>query len=437
MPLFDLTAFEQAAKEVAENTTTPKIKLKKGQTIETLIESARQLVNEKLGAYRDRSKCVTDIEELKKFFNQTEELISIDTETTGLNPFSDQLVGICLGNDKESIYVPINHKSPLYNNRLKNQISEDDIKELFKQEIQNENYKWIYHNAKFDLNFLRSFLGFNMPNPYWDTMICGNMLYQDEEHSLKYLYNKYIAEEDEGVNRFDTLFSGLTFDYVPIDIATIYAAKDALMTLQLYYYQRDILNKSDMKGVKYVFENIEMPLIPILVDMNRTGVNMNQQMIQELYEKYNQRLEKAKVEVYKEIEPYTEAINKYRIQNYTKKLDDPISISSPAQLSILFYDILKYKTKSGKGTGVHELEEINTPLTKALLEYRKMSKLIDAFLVALPKNIEPTTGKIHTSLNQYGAATGRFSSSSPRRKLGHIEVILYENHVNSGEAMVA
>ena len=88
-------------------------------------------------------------------------------------------------------------------------------------------------------------------------------------------------------------------------------------------------------------------------------------------------------------------------------MDDPILISSPAQLSILFYDILKYKTKAGKGTGVNELKEINTPLTLALLEYRKMEKLIDAFLVALPKRIEPSTGKIHTSLNQYGAATGK------------------------------
>lgn len=136
-------------------------------------------------------------------------------------------------------------------------------------------------------------------------------------------------------------------------------------------------------------------------------------MLNELYEKYNSKLQIAEKKVYEEIEPYKEQINRYRIEHYEKKLDDPILLSSPSQLSILFYDILKYKTKSGKGTGVSELEEINTPLTKALLEYRKMQKLIDAFLIALPKQIEPTTGKIHTSLNQYGAATGRFSSNSP------------------------
>lgn len=140
---------------------------------------------------------------------------------------------------------------------------------------------------------------------------------------------------------------------------------------------------------------------------------MNQEMLKQLYDKYSIRLEEAKKKVYAEIKPYENDIQTYRVKHFSKKLDDPILISSPAQLSILFYDIIKYKTKSGKGTGVKELEEINTPLTKALLEYRKMEKLIDAFLVALPKQIEPTTGKIHTSLNQYGAATGRFSSSNP------------------------
>jgi len=128
-------------------------------------------------------------------------------------------------------------------------------------------------------------------------------------------------------------------------------------------------------------------------------------MLKELYNKYSAKLEKAKTQVLEELKPYEDQIQEYRIKNYTKKLDDPINLSSPTQLSILFYDIIGYKTKSGKGTGVNELQEINSPLTNALLEFRKMEKLIDAFLVALPKNIEPFDGKIHTSLNQYGAST--------------------------------
>lgn len=207
--------------------------------------------------------------------------------------------------------------------------------------------------------------------------------------------------------------NGITFDFVPQDIATIYAGKDTLMTYELYQYQNKVLSTPDLEGVRKVFFEIEMPLLPILVDMQVQGVNINTQMINSLYKKYNERLEKAKAEVYGEIEKYKDKIEEYKIKHYDHKLEDPINISSPKQLGILFYNIIGYKTKSGRGTGVHELQEINSPLTKAMLEYRKMEKMIDAFLVALPKQIEPTTGKIHTSLNQYGAATGRFSSSSP------------------------
>lgn len=252
-----------------------------------------------------------------------------------------------------------------------------------------------------------------MPDPYWDTMLAACLFNQNEEHNLKYLYNRYVAVEDEGVNRFDTLFKGMTFDFVPVDVATIYAGKDALMTYDLYRYQYKKMNESDMSGIKYVFENIEMPLLPILEDMYRTGVNLNQHMLKQLYDKYSEKLERAKIEVYREIDKYKNEIEKYRIQHYDCKLDDPINLSSPAQLGVLFYKIIGYRTKAGKGTGVNELKEINTPLTNSLLEFRKMEKLIDAFLVALPKQIDPYDNKIHTNLNQYGAETGRFSSSSP------------------------
>lgn len=170
------------------------------------------------------------------------------------------------------------------------------------------------------------------------------------------------------------------------------------MTYELYLYQKEKMEKSEFKGLKYVMENIEMPLLPILEDMQRTGVNINQDMLNELYNKYATKLEEAKLKVNAEMDKYSDDIDRYRQEHYNRKLDNPINISSPSQLSILFYEILNYKTKSGKGTGVNELNEINTPLTQALLEYRKMEKLIDAFLIALPKRIDPYDNKIHTSL---------------------------------------
>lgn len=177
--------------------------------------------------------------------------------------------------------------------------------------------------------------------------------------------------------------------------------KDALMTYKLYEYQKSIIDKKGNEGLANIVYNIEIPLIPVLNKMYIDGVNMDMNAINELTKKYSERLAIAEKKVYEEISKHEDKIQSYRIKHYNVKLDDPIKISSPSQLKVLFYDILKYKTKSGKGTGVSDLEEINTPLTQALLEYRKMSKLIDAFLVSLPKKIEQKDGKIHTVLNQY------------------------------------
>lgn len=186
------------------------------------------------------------------------------------------------------------------------------------------------------------------------------------------------------------------------------------MTLELFEYQYNLLHKKENEGLLYVLENIEMPLLPILEDMQRTGVNLNQSMLQEFKDKYEIKLAEAEKIVYDEINKHKDMIEEYKMKNYKHKLSDPINLGSPAQLSVLFYDILGYKLKKGgKGTGVSELQELDTPLTKALLDYRKAQKLIDAFIVALPKRLSKWDGKIHTSLNQYGAATGRFSSSDP------------------------
>ena len=331
-----------------------------------------------------------------------------------LNVYTDTLVGISVCNGKECLYIPINHISVTTHLRIKEQIEEDRIRDIFGKVFKERNFKWVYHNAKFDLGVLRTFFGYPLPDPYWDTMLAAYLFDQDEEHSLKYQYNKYIAVEDEGVNRFDTLFGKVTFNFVPIDVATIYAGKDAFMTLELFEYQYNKMNKSEFSGLKYVLKNIELPLLPILEDMQRTGVNMNQGMLNDLYEKYSVKLAQAKQIVERELEKDKDKIDRYRREHYDVKLDDPINLSSPSQLSILFYKILGYKlSKGGTGTGIHELEELNTPLTKALIDYRKMEKMIDAFLVALPKRVDPYDNKIHTNLNQYGAATGRFSSSNP------------------------
>lgn len=169
-----MALFEIPKKEKPTNKpTSSSIKLKKGQTIDDLIIAARKMVEEKLSNYKDTSKCITTIEDLTKFFNDTpnNSIVGIDTETTGLNFLTDELVGISLCNGVDAIYIPINHKSSVFHTRLNNQISPDDIKVLFKNIFNTKSYKWVYHNAKFDLAVLRTFLNCPMPDPYWDTML--------------------------------------------------------------------------------------------------------------------------------------------------------------------------------------------------------------------------------------------------------------------------
>lgn len=396
--------FDIPESKIQEQKHDKRPKLKKGQTINDLINQSRKLVEEKLSDYKSKTTTFTTPEEIENFFREAEQgtgVIGIDTETTGLNVFQDKLVGISLCNGVQAAYIPVEHISAIYRTRIPNQINPNDLRKVFKNNIFNEKFKWVYHNAKFDLPVLYNFLGFEMPAPYWDTLIVAYVLNQNEDHGLKALYNKYIAEEDEGVNRFDTLFNGITFDNVPLDLSQVYAGKDALMTYKLYEYQKSIIDKKGNEGLANIVYNIEIPLIPVLNKMYIDGVNMDMNAINELTQKYSERLAIAEKKVYEEISKHEDKIQSYRIKHYDVKLDDPIKISSPSQLKVLFYNILKYKTKSGKGTGVADLEEINTPLTQALLEYRKMSKLIDAFLVSLPKKIEQKDGKIHTVLNQY------------------------------------
>ena len=141
MALFDIPKKTKTEQKPKSNG----IKLKKGQTIQDLVVTARQIVMEKLGKYKDASRCITDINDLRKFFEDTPDgsEIGVDTETTGLNFYQDKIVGLSLCNGKEALYVPINHKSSVYNTKLKNQIPEEGIRQLFKELKETKNYKWI------------------------------------------------------------------------------------------------------------------------------------------------------------------------------------------------------------------------------------------------------------------------------------------------------
>lgn len=376
--LFDLTMpnKQKAASSVR------KTKKSGGMGLGERIMEARLAVETSLGAYKDRVRTIITLDDLTSYFENAGEIIAIDTETMGLNYFSDYIVGISMSDGGEGIYIPLNHSNYVYGTRIEGQLEVKDVAEIFKKYM--NNIKWIYHNAKFDLNVLKTAFGFDMPMHYWDTLIFAHLYNSSEEHGLKYLYNKYIAEEDEGVNKFDKLFNGLTFDLIPTEIATVYAGKDAIMTYKLWEWQHSILD-TEFAESKDLFLNIENPLTYYVAEMQRTGVEYDKEASDELSAALFEQQAEAEKKVYEEIDKYKSQIEEYKLTHPKNPLENPINLKSEKQLSCLFYEIIGYKTKAGKGTGREILQEINDDLCKALLQLRTLTKLIDAFIVSLPR----------------------------------------------------
>ena len=153
-----------------------------------------------------------------------------------------------------------------------------------------------------------------------------------------------------------------------------------------------------------------------IADMEDNGVLFDMEYAQELSEKYNTRLQETLQAFYDAVAMYDKEIARYKAKNPNNKLDDPINIGSPTQIAILLYDIIGVEPpdpKKPRGTGEDILLKIDNPICKAILDYREMSKLVTTYIDKLPECVNPNDGRIHCSFNQYGAATGRFSSQNP------------------------
>lgn len=427
MALFD--TYSRSSKEMdkaLKEKLAKKAKPKTGKTnnLLTRINTIKQRVEENLGEYKDDYIILAKDEEIKNYFEQIRSngIVGIDTETTGLNYFQDKIVGISLytGGVKAS-YIPLNHISSIYQTRIEGQADINLVIEEIKRCI-DKDVKFIYHNGKFDLNVLETFTGFKMNCPYWDTLVASYLITNDKnQRSLKDQYSKYCSHlEDkdkiETLSHFNDLFEGLRFDYVPIESGYIYAARDAWMTYKLYEYQKEFLERKGNEDLYKLYREVEVPLVQVTADMQRTGVAIDMDLANRLKTEYDGKMEEAVTKVNEEINRYKDNIIKYRMTHYNTKLQEPINFNSPEQLAILLYDIIGcVNPDKEKPRGVDEkaLKHINIPLTNAILEYRTINKLLSTYIDAIPAKIEPTTGRLHASFNQNGADTGRFSSSEP------------------------
>ena len=430
------------AKKVIEKIKQPKTDVKsvkravssKKLSIEDKLKLITEEVNRILGRYESDTQVITTYADLVSYIDKSIEnkVIAIDTETNNsLDPITCKIMGGCIYTPGcKNAYIPINHTT-LTGERLDWQITENQLAEQFSRLIEAKT-DIIMHNGKFDYEVIKCTCGVELPIT-WDTMIGAKVL--DENERSAGLKQQYIDKIDPSIEKYsiDHLFSDIEYAVVDPNVFALYAATDSYMTYKLYEWQLAKFNDPDLSRLFDMFKRIEMPLVPVVAEMELAGVDFDIEYDERLSKKYHKKLDELDSKIADELEKLKPQIDIWRLSsdaNYkpvkkngagegkskNEQLSDPINVASPTQLAILLYDILGIKAvdkKNPRGTGEDILERIQHPLAKLLLERRGLMKLITAFIDSLPTWVNPKTGRIHCHFNAYGAATGRFSSSEP------------------------
>ena len=323
-----------------------------------------------------------------------------------------------------------------------------------------DDVKIIMHNGKFDYKVIKCTCGIEVV-PDWDTMLAAKVL--DENEFSAGLKQQYISKIDPSQKKYDIegLFENVEYAQVAPEIFALYAATDSMMTDKLYLWQKPYFDVAVAENPEHniykLFMEVEMPCLQVVAEMELTGIHFDTDYADRLRVKYGAQLEALDTKVNAELQALRPRIEQWRVTEGSEKaiiwapqkskktqeeieatftnidkstgrrykygksksdmLEDPINLGSPAQLAILFYDILglKFGDETDRSTGEEALVAFSkeNELAKILLERRGVVKLLDAFINSLPQKVNPKTGKIHGSFHQYGAATGRFSSSEP------------------------
>ncbi len=330
-------------------------------------------------------------ESFKNFFEdlKKQKIFAFDTETTGLLPFWDELVGISISwKTGEAYYVQINTAEGNFFLR--------ELKSIF----ENPNIKKIGHNVKFDWESL-SGKGILVENLHADTMIASYLLHPGTRgHNLDNL--AFVELGHQMIPIEDLIGKGknqLSMAEVPIEKVYQYAAEDADYTWQLWEIFQKRLQEAELQ--KLFFE-IEMPLVEVLAHMERAGVAIDSAFFQKMSLAILKKTEKIQKEIYK-------------MAGYS------FNIASPQQLSSLLFEKFQLsskeirKGKTGLSTAESELEKLRGthPIIEHILQFREFTKLKNTYLDTLPKLVNKKTHRVHTSFNQTITATGRLSSSNP------------------------
>ncbi|MEL6913834.1 MAG: DNA polymerase I [Pseudomonadota bacterium] len=354
----------------------------------------------------DNYETVRDMAALKAWIAQVYErgYVAVDTETTALNEMRADLVGICLCVEPGSAcYVPLAHKQggeDLFGSDAlaEGQMDFDEALEALKPMLEDPSIVKIGQNMKYDAKI---FAKYDIAlAPIDDTMLMSYALNAGHHnHGMDTLAERYLGHQPIPIKTL--LGSGKsmkTFDLVPIEEATRYAAEDADITLRLWQEFKPKLHRS---RVTTVYETLERPLVPVLAEMEQTGVKVDRDTLSRMSNAFSQKMAALEDEIH-------------------ELAGEKFNVGSPAQLGEILFDKMSLpggkKGKTGKySTGADILEDLATEhdLPGRVLDWRQLSKLKSTYTDALQEHIHPETGRVHTSYSIAGANTGRLASTDP------------------------
>ena len=350
-------------------------------------------------------ECVTDMAVLDNWIEDiiATGYVAIDTETDGLDAVSCRLVGISLATRPgHACYIPLAHgigEGLALADDVPSQLAEADVLARLKPLLQDASIMKILQNAKFDLQVLgqRKI----EVHPVEDTMLMSYALAAGQRgHGMDELSELYLGHKPISIKELlGTGKSQITFDQVPLEKATPYAAEDADITFRLWQMMRPELVKD---RVVSVYQTTEKPLVPVIVDMEKNGICVDRNVLSRLSGEFAQKMAAMEEYIY-------------------KFAGETFNIASPKQLGDILFDKMGLpggkKTKTGAwGTGADVLEGLAAEghdLAAQVLEWRGLAKLKSTYTDALPEFINPETGRIHTSYSLASTTTGRLASSDP------------------------